>query len=105
MEHKIHHGLDQETAKKVADRAITTYCKKYTEYNPQFKWASETVGILSFTAKGNTLKGTVSIVGSDIVVNMNIPWLASLFVKPALKVIDAEVAKWVQAVNSGKLVL
>lgn len=105
MSHKIYHGLDQETAKKVSEKAIETYTKKFQRYNPQFQWVDDTSGNLTFNYKGTKLGGKVSIVGPYVVIDLKVPFLLKMFTGPALQAIETEVNTWVDGVKNGTIVL
>lgn len=105
MKHTIYHGLEFDLAKKVSQKAIQAYSSKYSKYNPKFSWVSDSKGEISFKARGISISGTVEIVGPNIILRMDVPFLVRAFAGSAKNAIDAEVQKWVLAVKEGKLKL
>lgn len=101
--HKIHHGLELELAQRVSRKAIDVYTKKYSEYNPNVVWTSPTTATLAFNFKGTSIKGTANIVGPDLVLDFDVPWIVRMFLGAAVKMIDEEVQVWVKIAKEGKL--
>lgn len=103
MKHKIHHGLDLPLAKKAINKAMEAYSARFSEYEPTFRWDNETTGRLGFRAKGVEVKGVIEIVGPDVYVELEVPFILRIFKGRAMKVIEEEVNAWVEKARAGQL--
>lgn len=103
MKHEIQHGLEPELAKKAVDKAMEAYSARFAEFNPSFRWASDTKGRLGFKAKGVSVDGDIEIAGPKILVDLEVPFLLRIFKGKAIEVIDREVKKWVEKARAGEL--
>lgn len=103
MKHEIHHGLSPDLAKKAVDKAMEAYGQRFAEFNPTFRWTSDTKGRLGFKAKGVSVDGDIEIVGPKIFVDLDVPFLLRIFKGKAIEVIDREVLKWVEKARAGEL--
>lgn len=103
MKHEIHHGLEPDLAKKAIDEAMKAYSARFADYNPSFRWVSDTKGQLGFKAKGVSVDGEIEIAGSKILVDLDVPFLLRIFKGKAIDVIDREVKKWVEKARNGEI--
>jgi len=103
MKHKIHHGLELPLAKRAIDEAMKAYSARFGDFNPWFKWKSETEGRLGFSAKGVKVEGEIDIVGPEIEVELEVPFILRVFKGKAMEVIDKEVRMWVEKARRGEL--
>jgi hypothetical protein len=103
MKHEIHHGLPLELAKRAIDKAMAAYAERFAEYNPQFRWDSETRAVLGFKAKGVKVAGEIEIVGPNVFVDLEVPFILRVFKGKAIEVIDREVKRWIEKAKNGEL--
>jgi hypothetical protein len=103
MKKSFEHGLSQERAKKVTQHAIDRYTEKFSKYNPEAEWVSDTRAEVSFSAKGVTLEGSFELTDDDIVMEMDIPFLLKPFKGKAVQVVEDEINKWVEKAKRGEL--
>ncbi len=103
LKHEIHHGLEPDLAKKAIDKAMEAYSARFADYNPRFEWKSDSRGELGFKAKGVSVDGSIEIVGSKILVDLDVPFLLRVFKGKAMDVIDREVKKWVEKARNGEI--
>lgn len=103
MKHEIHHGLTPELAKKAVGKAMEAYSARFSDFNPQFDWTSETKGRVGFRAKGVSVSGDIEIAGPTILVDLEVPFLLRVFRGKAIEVIDREVKVWVEKARKGEI--
>ncbi len=103
MKHQIHHGLDLPLAKKAIDKAMEAYSARFSEFNPTFGWVTEHKGELGFKAKGVKVEGHVEIVGPEVYVDLDVPFILRIFKGRAIEIIDREVRSWVERARAGEL--
>ena len=103
MKHEIHHGLELPLAKKAIDRAMAAYSARFPEYNPTFRWTSDTEAELGFKAKGVSVAGDIEVRGETILLDIHVPFLLRVFKGKAMDVIDREVKLWVEKARNGEL--
>ena len=103
MKHKIHHGLDLDLAKRAIGEAMKAYSARFSEFNPTFGWTTETKGEVGFRAKGVKVQGEIEIVGPEITVDLEVPFILRVFKGKAIKVIEEEVKMWVEKARNGEL--
>ena len=103
MKHRIHHGLDHDLAIKVIDKAMEGYSARFPDYHPTFVWETDTRGRLAFKAKGVNVSGDIELVGREITVDLEVPFILRIFKGKAMKVIEDEVNAWVTRAKNGEL--
>lgn len=103
MKHQIHHGLEFDLAKKVIDKAMEAYSARFSDFNPTFTWGSESRGQLAFRAKGVAVQGDIEIIGLQVHVDLEVPFILRIFKSKALQVIEDEVKVWVVRAENGEL--
>ena len=103
LKHRIHHGLEIDLAKRAIDRAMAAYSERFAEYDPTFTWQDETRARLTFAAKGLTVEGDVELIGPDVTVELNVPFILRVFRRKAVEVIDREVRSWCDKARRGEL--
>jgi hypothetical protein len=103
MKHVVKHELDQETAKRAAQKAWEAYSERFSKYNPQINWTSDTHADIQFSAKGMTLKGTLDLEPGGIAMDLDVPFVLRVFKKQAIDVIDEEIQKWVKKAKAGEI--
>ena len=103
MKHKIHHGLELPLAKKAIDKAMEAYSARFSDFNPTYDWVTENKGRLSFKAKGVKVEGEIDIQGSEVFVDLEVPFILRIFKGKAIQVIDEEVKGWVAKAKAGEL--
>ncbi|MEM6960666.1 MAG: polyhydroxyalkanoic acid system family protein [Myxococcota bacterium] len=103
MQHRISHSLSLELARKATDAALQAYQARFSEYAPKATWTSEQVAEIEFKIKGFTLKGTLTLEATAIVIELNVPFAFRPFRKQALQVIEREIASWIAKAEAGDL--
>jgi len=103
MRHVVHHDLEPELARRVAERAFASYAERYAKYEPKLTWQSATRARASFHAVGITLGGTVDLDPGAIAIELDVPWIVRPFTGRAIAVVEREVRFWEQAAKSGQL--
>lgn len=103
MKHSVPHDLDQDTARRVADKAWESYSQRFADYDPQIRWVDDRHAQVSFQAKGIKLKGALDIQPSAIDLDLDVPLLLRPFRKKAISVIDEEVRWWIGKAKAGEV--
>ncbi len=103
MKHIIKHDLSMDLVKKATQKAMDTYGARFSEYDPQATWNSDTNATISFTAKGVTLEGTLDLRPKEIELQLDVPFLFKVFQKKAVNIIDSEINEWLQRARNGEL--
>ncbi len=103
MKHVIRHHLDIPTAKKVTDRAFSEYSQRYPQYEPTFRWVTDTRADVTFNAKGIKLKGSMAVAEKAIELDLDVPFLLRPFQKMAVEVIEREVKVWIGKAEAGQI--
>lgn len=103
MKHQVPHDLDEQTARKVADKAWESYSTRFAQYDPRINWVTDKRAEVGFSAKGIKLKGTLEILPKAIEMDLDVPFLLRPFKKKAMSVIDEEVRKWIGKAKSGEI--
>ncbi|MCB9595868.1 MAG: polyhydroxyalkanoic acid system family protein [Sandaracinaceae bacterium] len=103
MKHQIHHGLELPLAKKAIAKAMEAYSARFSEYNPFFNWVTENKGEVGFSAKGMKLEGEIEIIGPEVYVDLDVPFVFRIFKGRAMEIIDREVRAWVEKAKNGEV--
>lgn len=103
MKKVIPHDLNQATAKRVIDKAVAEYSKAGAEFNPTFKWVTDSTAKLSLTILKKTIEADITLGAADVTVDVTVPAAFKLFEKKALDTIDAEVQKWLKKAKKGEI--
>jgi len=99
MKHAFIHNTDIETTRRAAQKAWETYRERFSKYAPSMQWEDDTHARLSFSVKGIQLKGEVALKPRTIDISMDVPFVFLVFKKRAIKVVEAEIQKWIDAVS------
>jgi len=103
VKHKIQHTLGQEKASTVAKKALASYQERFSKYSPQANWKSEHDADITFSVKGLTLQGAVEIGASEILLELEVPFMLRPFKGKALGIIEEEIRKWIVKAEAGEL--
>lgn len=103
MKHSVEHSLGIDKAKTVAEAAWASYSEKYSEYAPTCTWQTDHKATIGFSVMGKTLKGGLEVSGSDIGLELDVPFVMRPFKKVALGVIEKEIKKWIAKCEAGTL--
>ncbi len=95
MKKSFSHQLSPQQAREVARQAFDSYLQKLAEYQPGINWRDEDNGELRFKVLGKEVRGLISLLPGEILVEMQVPLLLKPFRKKALEVIGREIDKWV----------
>lgn len=103
MKHVVKHDLGQEKAKKVAVAAFETYRTKFEKYSPSANWVSDSRCEIGFNAKGVSLRGSITVAPSEIVMELDVPFLLKPFQGKALGLIEGEIREWMAKAKAGEI--
>ena len=103
MKHAVAHDLDEATARTAVECAWKCYRERFEKYEPTGEWTSDTCLDIGFRVKGIALKGRLELEPGAIAIDLKVPLPLRLFRKTAIKVIGAEVQRWVDKANEGSL--
>ena len=103
MKHLVSHSLDAATARKVTDQAWASYQERYSQYQPQANWTSETHADVQFSVKGVTLKGSIDLEPKAVALDLDVPFLLRPFKGQAIAVIEREIRVWIDKANAGQV--
>jgi hypothetical protein len=103
MKHEISHDLGEEQAKLVAEKALSSYKARFSDYDPQVVWKDSKTAEISFRVKGFSLEGALSVSSSVIGIQLDVPFLLRPFQGQAMTVIESEIQSWIKKAKSGKL--
>jgi hypothetical protein len=103
MEHVVHHGLSQEQATLLVQRALEAYAPRFAKGAPELKWSGLHHLDFSFTAKGKRMAGALDIEAEKFRVQFDVPFLLRPFVGRATKYIESELAPWIAKAKAGEL--
>jgi hypothetical protein len=97
MKHVLHHDLDVEQSKKVAEKALREYQERFSRYNPTLVWLTDRRAQVNFAAKGMAISGFVELTPGAVEVDLEVPFLLRMFRKPAMKVLEDELKRQIAA--------
>lgn len=103
MEHRISHSLNQDLIRKVARKAVESYAERFSDYSPKANWESDDRAKISFSAKGITLDGSITLEPKAVLLNLNVPFLLKPFAGKATGVIEEQVKHWIEVAQRGEL--
>ncbi|HSN98904.1 MAG TPA: polyhydroxyalkanoic acid system family protein [Candidatus Nanopelagicales bacterium] len=103
MKHVVPHDLDQDTARRVTDKAFSAYKDRFAEYNPTLQWVNDQRAEVGFSAKGISLKGAFELKPGQIEMDLDVPFLLRPFKGKAISVIDEEIKRWIGKAKAGEL--
>lgn len=96
MKHAVAHDLPTPLAKETVERALASYREKYPHATMALEWTGDLEADVQVGAKGFDVKGTVKISKTEIVFDMNVPFLLRPLQSKAMAVLDREVTAWIQ---------
>ena len=103
MKHSISHDLDAATARRVAERALSSYQTRFPDADPRVTWTDAKTAELQFKIKGVKLSGTVVLQAKTIEVELDVPLLFRPFRKKAISVVEQEILKWIAEAKAGRI--
>jgi hypothetical protein len=103
MQHTVQHGLTKDLAKKATVAAMASYKDKYGKYSPTTTWTGDYTATVAFSAKGITLGGKLEVRDSEVVMDMDVPFLLRPFRGRALEIIEREIKLWCDKAQRGEL--
>jgi len=103
MKHQIPHDLETNVAKEVAVRAFDAYQKKFADYSPTIEWVGDRDARIGFSVKGLKLQGSIGILPRAIELELDVPFVFSLFKNKAIAVIEREVRTWIEKAKRGDI--
>lgn len=103
MKHSVPHSLGKDQARKVARAAFDSYTKRFAEYNPTTDWKTEDSAEIGFSVKGMKLTGSIDVRESEILLDMDVPFLLKPFKKQAIGKIEDEIRGWIEKAKRGEI--
>jgi hypothetical protein len=103
MDHQIAHDLEPKLAITVAHRALESYAQRFAQYSPEINWISEERAQIAFKVAGKRLEGALNVEPKLYRLSLDVPLLMRPFSGRAFKLIDTEVAAWMERVKLGEL--
>ena len=103
MRHTIPHDLGIDLARRATRKALETYRENLSDYETRGKWVSEDHATVQFTVLGRTLKGTVDVRQREVQLQLDVPFLFRAFQGVAMKVVQDEIERWLEAARRGEL--
>lgn len=103
MKHTVPHDLDLQTARRVADRAWSSYQERFSKYEPTLRWMTDHRAEVGFSATGIHLKGTLELSPGRIEMDLDVPFLLRVFKAKAIAIVDQEIRKWIAVAKAGDL--
>lgn len=103
MKHAVKHDLSPDVAKKVLEKALESYTERFASYSPKMQWTSATHVDASFNAKGVKLEGTIDLEPSQIVFDLDVPFLLRPFKSQAIEILETQITKWIGKAKAGQL--
>lgn len=103
MDHRVTHDLDFETAKHVTEKAFESYSERFANYSPTLEWVTEKKARITFTAKGMSMEGAITLMDGVIDLVLEVPFIFRPFRKKAIEIIENEIQKWIEKAKAGEL--
>lgn len=103
MKHSISHDLPVDLAKQATEKAFEAYKARFGEYNPTFRWASDSKADIAFSVKGVSLSGSFTVLPKVIEMDLDVPFVFKIFQKKAVEIIEGEVKTWIGKAKNGQL--
>jgi hypothetical protein len=82
---------------------MASYAERFAKYNPTTTWVSDDKANVSFSVKGMTLNGELTVTDEHIDMDLDVPFLLKPFKGKALSVIEEEIKKWVAKAKAGEV--
>ena len=90
----VPHKLDADGARAAVEKAFDYYRTRYAAYKPRLKWLDEQHAEVTFSAKGVSIHGTLTMQPGKIIMDAKVPFLLRPFTKKAVAVIESELHRW-----------
>ena len=103
MKHSVRHDLDLTLACTAVKTALEGYAERFKDYSPRVHWRNDIQADIGFTAKGVKLDGSVEVNGSEILIDLKVPFLLKVFKGKAIQVIEKEIKIWIGKAKAGEL--
>ncbi len=103
MKHRIHHGLEPELARKATQHALESYKKDLAQFSPEITWTTPDTARVVFAVMGKTLEGNISVLETDVQLDLSVPFMMRPFLGQAVAMVDKEVSAWVAKARNGEL--
>lgn len=103
VKHVIRHDLGIELARKATRKALESYKAALPDYDPRGRWVTDDRAEVQFTVLGRTLSGTVDVRQHEVALHLEVPFLFRAFQGIALKVVEDEIAMWLEKARTGRL--
>jgi Putative polyhydroxyalkanoic acid system protein (PHA_gran_rgn) len=103
MDHQVAHDLEPKLARTVAHRALESYAERFSKYAPEINWTNDDQASIAFTVAGKRIEGALNVEPKSYRMSLDVPLLMRPFSGRAFKLIDTEVAAWLERVKLGEL--
>ena len=103
MKHSVPHDLDPALARRATEKAFEAYAERFASYSPTATWSSDRRCEVGFTVKGFSLKGAIEIEPTEILMDLDVPFLFRVFKGQALDIIEREVRTWIEKARRGEV--
>lgn len=103
MQHDIKHGLEQQKAQEVAQKAVQSYAERFAQFDFQHNWVDDSKVNLSFAVMGKRLEGSLSVLADVLRFEMEVPFMMRVFSKKAVEIVEKETQAWIAKAKSGEL--
>lgn len=103
MKHSVPHDLDPALARRATEKAFEAYAERFASYSPTATWATDRRCEVGFTVKGFSLKGAIEIEPTEILMDLDVPFLFRVFKGQALDIIEREVRTWIEKARRGEV--
>ncbi len=101
--HTLRHEVTRKQARDAIDTALQVYCRKFPQYAAKTTWVNDHRAQTAFHVRGKTLVAEVEIFDDRLEMGMDVPLMFWPFRGPALRVIEAEIRKWLGRAKAGEL--
>jgi hypothetical protein len=103
MKQEISHDLGEPQAKLVAEKALSSYQKRFSDYSPQVVWKDPTRAEITFSVKGFSLAGSLAVSARAFTLELDVPLILRPFQGQAMTVIEKEIQAWIKKAKSGTM--
>jgi hypothetical protein len=93
MKHVLQHNLDLAQSRRLADRALEHYTKRFAKYEPDVRWLDDRRAVVRFKAKGMSITGNVELMPGAVAIDLEVPFLFRAFRGPAIRILEAELKR------------
>lgn len=93
MKHRIHHHLDLQASKEVAEKALASYKTRFARYEPQVSWLGSHRAEVRFSAKGFKIAGYVELLPGAVEIEIDVPLVFRPLRATAIRLLEGEIQR------------